>query len=326
MTRNLFSKLIALISGIALVIVAYNHNNQSLYIIDGNAYGTTWSVTSTSYIGDHHKNNIISIINDIDYIASNYKADSEISLINQDNKTEYKISVDLFNILKVAKTVENKSDGFYNIMMARKSGELGFSPNFGSTDIQTSVSSYRLNDDSFILYKDSSNWFDLSSVAKGYAVQKIHEYLIINKLTNHLIDIGGEIIINGTNNNDAWKVGIQDPSSLINKSIKILSNKNSSFLAIATSGEYRNFKFDSFGRKISHSINPMTLQSINNEIYSVTVLHDNSAAYADAYATLFNVMGFEKAIDKASNLDIAVMFILDDGKMIFSKKWYDLQL
>ena len=120
MTRNFFSKLIALVSGVVLVIVAYNHNNQSLYVISGNAYGTTWSVTSTSYIGDHYKNKITSIINDIDYVASNYKADSEISIINQDNKTEYKISEDLFNILEIAKTVENlESWDFHQILVQK---------------------------------------------------------------------------------------------------------------------------------------------------------------------------------------------------------------
>ena len=62
MTRNLFSKLIALIAGIILLVVAYNHNQKSLYEISGSAYGTRWSISSTEYISDLHKNNIISII------------------------------------------------------------------------------------------------------------------------------------------------------------------------------------------------------------------------------------------------------------------------
>ena len=68
---NFFSKLIALVSGVVLVIVAYNHNNQSLYVISGNAYGTTWSVTSTSYIGDHYKNKGL---NNIEIYAESYVA------------------------------------------------------------------------------------------------------------------------------------------------------------------------------------------------------------------------------------------------------------
>tara|TARA_B100000963_G_scaffold230545_1_gene201168 strand:- start:2 stop:976 length:975 start_codon:yes stop_codon:yes gene_type:complete len=323
-TRNLFSKLIALIAGIILLVVAYNHNQKSLYEISGSAYGTRWSISSTEYISDLHKNNIISIINRIDYVASNYKEDSEIAIINFTQGNDFKISSDLLNILIIAKDVENSSDGFYNIMMAKVSGQLGFSPDFNNTLNQTKVSSYTIDDQNFILYRDSSNWFDLSSIAKGYAVQTIHNYLKENNMNNHLIDIGGEIIVNGSSIEDNWKIGIQDPSSISNKALKVITNKNSSFLAIATSGEYRNYKIDDNGDKVSHTINPNTLKSINNKILSVTVLHESSATYADAYATALNVMGLEKALDKSNELNIASMFILENDEIVYSNKWYDL--
>ena len=223
MTRNLFSKLIALISGIILLVVAYNHNQKSLYEISGSAYGTRWSISSTEYISDLHKNNIISIINRIDYVASNYKEDSEIAIINFSQGNDFKISSDLLNILIIAKDVEKSSDGFYNIMMGKVSGQLGFSPDFNNTLNQTKVSSYTIDDQNFILYRDSSNWFDLSSIAKGYAVQTIHNYLKDNNMNNHLIDIGGEIIVNGSSTEDNWKIGIQDPSSISNKALKAVS-------------------------------------------------------------------------------------------------------
>tara|TARA_B100001093_G_scaffold485382_1_gene519669 strand:+ start:1864 stop:2844 length:981 start_codon:yes stop_codon:yes gene_type:complete len=324
-TRNLFSKLIALTAGIILLIVAYNHNQKSLYEISGTAYGTNWSISSTDYISDLHKNNIVSIINRIDFVASNYKKDSEIALINFSKKNKYKVSTDLINILAVAKDVEESSDGFYNVMMAKVSGQLGFSPNFNNNQYQINASSYEIDAQNYILYKNSSNWFDLSSIAKGYAVQAIHSYLITNNIYNHLIDIGGEIIVNGKNINNNWRIGIQDPSSINSKAIKIVTNQNSSFLAIATSGEYRNFKVDNYGNKISHTINPNTLKSINNEILSVTVLHELSATYADALATSFNAMGFKKALDKSNELNIATMFILANDEIVFSNKWYDLQ-
>tara|TARA_B100000579_G_scaffold387402_1_gene359784 strand:- start:4332 stop:5306 length:975 start_codon:yes stop_codon:yes gene_type:complete len=323
-TRNLFSKLIALIAGIILLVVAYNHNQKSLYEISGSAYGTRWSISSTEYISDLHKNNIISIINRIDYVASNYKEDSEIAIINFSQGNDFKISSDLLNILIIAKDVENSSDGFYNIMMGKVSGQLGFSPDFNNTLNQVKISSYTIDDQNFILYRDSSNWFDLSSIAKGYAVQTIHNYLKENNMNNHLIDIGGEIIVNGSSIEDNWKIGIQDPSSISNKALKVITNKNSSFLAIATSGEYRNYKIDDNGDKVSHTINPNTLKSISNKILSVTVLHESSATYADAYATALNVMGLEKALDKSNELNIASMFILENDEIVYSNKWYDL--
>lgn len=324
MTRNLFSKLIALTAGIILLIVAYNHNLKSLYEISGTAYGTRWSITSTEYISDLHKNNIISIINRIDYVASNYKKDSEIALINFSQKNNFKISKDLLNILTIAKDVEGSSNGFYNIMMAKVSSQLGFSPRFNNTLNQTNISSYNIDTQNLILSRDSSNWFDLSSIAKGYAVQSIHNYLKENNMNNHLIDIGGEIIINGKNIDDNWKVGIQDPSYMNNKALKIITNDNSSFLAIATSGEYRNFKIGDNGNKVSHTINPKTLQSINNKILSVTVLHESSATYADAYATAFNAMGYKQAFVKSNELNVASMFVLNNDEIVYSNKWYDL--
>ena len=324
MTRNLFSKLIALTAGIILLIVAYNHNQKSLYEISGTAYGTRWSITSTEYISDLHKNNIISIINRIDYVASNYKKDSEIALINFSQKNNFKISNDLLNILTIAKDVEESSNGFYNIMMAKVSSQLGFSPNFDNTLNQTNISSYNIDTQNLILSRNSSNWFDLSSIAKGYAVQSIHNYLKDNNMNNHLIDIGGEIIINGKNIDDNWKVGIQDPSYMNNKALKIITNDNSSFLAIATSGEYRNFKIGDNGNKVSHTINPKTLRSINNKILSVTVLHESSATYADAYATAFNAMGYKQAFVKSNELNVASMFVLNNDEIVYSNKWYDL--
>ena len=324
MTRNLFSKLIALTAGIILLIVAYNHNQKSLYEISGTAYGTRWSITSTEYISDLHKNNIISIINRIDYVASNYKKDSEIALINFSQKNNFKISNDLLNILTIAKDVEGSSNGFYNIMMAKVSSQLGFSPRFNNTLNQTNISSYNIDTQNLILSRDSSNWFDLSSIAKGYAVQCIHNYLKENNMNNHLIDIGGEIIINGKNIDDNWKVGIQDPSYMDNKALKIITNDNSSFLAIATSGEYRNFKIGDNGNKVSHTINPKTLKSINNKILSVTVLHESSATYADAYATAFNAMGYKQAFVKSNELNVASMFVLNNDEIVYSNKWYDL--
>ena len=324
MTRNLFSKLIALTAGIILLIVAYNHNQKSLYEISGTAYGTRWSITSTEYISDLHKNNIISIINRIDYVASNYKKDSEIALINFSQKNNFKISNDLLNILTIAKDVEGSSNGFYNIMMGKVSSQLGFSPRFNNTLNQTNISSYNIDTQNLILSRDSSNWFDLSSIAKGYAVQCIHNYLKENNMNNHLIDIGGEIIINGKNIDDNWKVGIQDPSYINNKALKIITNDNSSFLAIATSGEYRNFKIGDNGNKVSHTINPKTLRSINNKILSVTVLHESSATYADAYATAFNAMGYKQAFVKSNELNVASMFVLNNDEIVYSNKWYDL--
>ena len=329
MSRYLFSKIIALVAGIVLLVVAYIHNTNSVYSISGNAYGTYWSISSSEYIGDHHKEQIKTIINNIDLVASNYKPKSEINIINM-NFNEYQlISDDLLNILIIAKKVEDISEGYYNIMMGKVSSDLGFAPDFDQSIVQKQTSKYELNENDKSLKRYSDNWFDLSSIAKGYAVQQIHEYLYLNNLRNHLIDIGGEIIINGDKNGSPWTIGIQNPLLNYESSSLVIDNKNNNFLGIASSGEYRNYKIDLDGNKISHTINPNTLKSIKNNNLSITVVDTNSVTYADAYATAFNAMGKEKAIKIANRNDIALMVIFDDGygqDIVYSNKWYDLDL
>jgi len=326
-SRYLVSKIIALIAGLVLLVIAYNHNSNIIYNFSGEAYGTTWSISSSEYIADNHKEEIKSIINKIDLIASNYKPESEISQINI-NYAEYQfISNDLFKILEIAKVVELSTDGYYNIMLGKISSTLGFAPDFGKNTLQNKASTFNIDETNKSLIRYSNNWFDLSSIAKGYAVQEIHNYLISKNLKNHLIDIGGEIIINGNKNGIPWNIGIQNPLSSVDNATTTISNKNYNFLAIATSGEYRNFKLDEYGNKVTHTINPKTLSSIKNKILSVTVVNDYSATYADAYATAFNAMGLNRAIEVANNENIAIMVIYQNNEAVkinYSDKWYDL--
>jgi len=326
-SRYLVSKIIALIAGLVLLVIAYNHNSNIIYNFSGEAYGTTWSISSSEYIADNHKEEIKSIINKIDLIASNYKPESEISQINI-NYAEYQfISNDLFKILEIAKVVELSTDGYYNIMLGKISSTLGFAPDFGKDTLQNQASTFNIDETNKSLIRYSNNWFDLSSIAKGYAVQEIHNYLISKNLKNHLIDIGGEIIINGNKNGIPWNIGIQNPLSSVDNATTTISNKNYNFLAIATSGEYRNFKLDEYGNKVTHTINPKTLSSIKNKILSVTVVNDYSATYADAYATAFNAMGLNRAIEVANNENIAIMVIYQNNEAVkinYSDKWYDL--
>ena len=58
MSRYFFSKLVALLTGIILLVVAYIHNTNSLYYLSGDAYGTSWSISSSEYIADNHKDEI----------------------------------------------------------------------------------------------------------------------------------------------------------------------------------------------------------------------------------------------------------------------------
>jgi thiamine biosynthesis lipoprotein len=87
-------------------------------------------------------------------------------------------------------------------------------------------------------------------------------------------------------------------------------------LAVATSGDYRNF-FEHGGKRYSHSIDPRSGYPVDHNLVSVTVLH-KSAMTADAMATALTVLGPEAGMQLAKALDLPVWFIVREGN-----KWID---
>ena len=167
--------------------------------------------------------------------------------------------------------------------------------------------------------------FDLSSVAKGYAVDAISDYLLANNFNNYLIDIGGEIAANGFSKSGFWTIGIQDPQSF-QQNVSFTVPNTDKFVGVATSGDYLNFKYID-GEIVSHSIDPRILKSKDNNILSVTVLDDSSVGRADAFATAFNVMSLDESIKISESFGIKIKIIyLNDGLISFfeSKSWQNI--
>jgi thiamine biosynthesis lipoprotein len=157
---------------------------------------------------------------------------------------------------------------------------------------------------------------DFSAIAKGYGVDLIAELLEQNGISNYFIEIGGEARAKGQSaRGDAWKVGINVPDSGAGPS-EFVSVAPLVDQAIATSGNYRNY-YEVAGEKYGHTINPQSGFPEKNNLLSASVFAINCAT-ADAFATAFMVMGFEKAMEKVSSLEqVEAYFIVGntDGSM-----------
>ena len=227
----------------------------------------------------------------------------------------------MFSLLRFAENIHQITDGFYDVTLGSLIINEGFGPEATMIDSTIPVSKKRFEflSNNSIVKKDNFQ-FDLSSIAKGYAVDAISQLLTKANRNNFLIDIGGEIIVNGSKHGDPWVIGIQNPSSLKNQSsIEIYSTD---FLAVATSGEYRNYKLNEDGHLVSHTFDPETEESIIDKSYSVTVVSIESSMAADAWATALNVLGPERGIMVANEQGISVMYIMqEDNIMIKSESW-----
>ena len=254
---------------------------------------------------------------------STYIVDSEISKFNKMSTTKwFPISKDLLEVVKTAMQISVSTGGTFDISVSSLVDLWGFGPDIkneipnekkiqeakrhiGSSllEIQDSPPALRK--------KDSQLRLDVSAIAKGFAVDKISQYLSAQGLQDHLVEIGGEIRVHGFNNmGKKWRIAVEAPDLKRKTNYNILELTNQ---AIATSGDYRNFYVDN-GRRFSHIIDPTTGEPVIHNLASVTVLH-NSTMMADAFATALMVMGEKrgKLFSKEQGLSV-YMLIREQGK------------
>jgi thiamine biosynthesis lipoprotein len=90
--------------------------------------------------------------------------------------------------------------------------------------------------------------------------------------------------------------------------------------AVATSGNYRNY-FEEDGVRYTHILDPRTGKPERTNLLSVTVIAPD-CAQADAYATAFMVLGYEKSAEIVKQRpELEAWFIIagDDGKFVMKR-------
>jgi len=136
---------------------------------------------------------------------------------------------------------------------------------------------------------DARRKLDFNAIVQGYTADLIASRLDELGINDYMINIGGELKVKGKNvNNELWSIGIQNPSAEGEEAESIVQLTD---CAIATSGNYRNFKIID-GQKYSHTIDGRTGYPVSHNLLSCTVIA-KTAYEADAYATAFMVMGTE---------------------------------
>ena len=170
-----------------------------------------------------------------------------------------------------------------------------------------------LINDSLVMPKGMS--LDFNSIAQGFTVDLISEFLESKGNSNYLVEVGGEILAKGKNaDGDIWRVGVDKPTDSIDSSERFLFILDLEDKALATSGNYRKF-YQKDGIKYSHTINPFTAFPAQNRLLSVSVVHDN-CMLADAYATAFMTMGVKKTkkfVETQDEIEVYLVYTAKDG-------------
>lgn len=268
-----------------LILLSFFHQEPRKIHLEGYAQGTTWLVTYYAQDSSVTKSQIDSIFFKIDSSLSLYKP---YSLINQFNKSATGLGVDDHFITVIKKSLETyrATKGAFDITYGAKCK--------GSDQI--------IIQGNTVLKTRPCITIDVNGIAQGYTVDVIAGFLLLNGIKNFIVEVGGEIRVEGKRQpgNEPMKVGIESPadngspSPFIQKIISLESG------AITTSGNYN---------KKDHIIDPSSGKPVNNELTSVTI-YAKDAITADAYDNALMVMGLKRALKFVNKRkDLAAYFI-----------------
>ncbi|MBX2837447.1 MAG: FAD:protein FMN transferase [Gammaproteobacteria bacterium] len=293
----------------------------------GPTMGTQWSVVIVDEITDSSSESlrasIVAELARINALMSTYDEASQLSVFNHSRlTTPQSVHADTLRVVRQALVISQATEGAYDITLGPVIDLWGFGADPHSTRPSASALSSAMQSVGYqkLTLRERSLQksrpgvqVDLSSIAKGFAVDRIGELLEAVGINNYLADIGGEIRTRGHRAPRAnWRIGIEQPEGLSPASLSV------SEAHIATSGSYRNYRLDS-GKRYSHLIDGRTGLPIEHHLVAVTVLAESTMA-ADAWATAFMVVGPDQALRLANEHELAVVMTLADEEGQFFTK------
>lgn len=150
---------------------------------------------------------------------------------------------------------------------------------------------------------------DLGGIAKGYIADRLSEYFKETKVSEGIIDLGGNLVVFGDRD---YTVGIKQPfSDTLAATLKV-RNKT-----VVTSGTYERY-IPADVKLYHHILDPDTGYACDTDLASATII-GNSSMNADALSTVCILLGLENAQKLIeSTADTEAVFIDNDGKLHYT--------
>jgi len=304
---------------------------SSYYHNEGHVFGTYYNIRYEAL--EDLEPHIQAAFTEFDNSLSMFNPHSILSAINANRDT---LTNEAFEAMwDEARRVHELSEGAFDITVAPLVNYWGF----GNKGQQPRANSQQSIDSllSFVgfnkvamaehkVYKfDPRVMLDAGAVAKGQACDMIAGVLREHGCDNYLVDIGGEVVCHGHNaKGEPWHIGITKPN-LNNEGAQddLQEILNVTDIAMATSGNYRNYYYDGKERR-SHTIDPRTGWPVQHSLLSATVV-SSTCMRADALATACMVLGAEDAlamIDRAGDAACYLIVAQNDSLItLTSPNW-----
>ncbi len=306
------------------VLLGACENEQRPHQFQGATMGTTYSITlprlpegsSETQLRREFDERLAGVNREM----STYEDDSTISRFNRHDGSDWvAVSPAFVEVTRTALELSRLSGGVYDITVAPLVDLWGFgaADNFAErvpSDAEIAAALEKTGYQQLELQttppairkRNPDLTINLSSIAKGYGVDVLADYLESLGQDDFLVEIGGELRASGRSpRGDRWRIALEKPVAgerSVQRTIEIDG------LGVATSGDYRNY-FEKNGIRYSHIIDATTGKPISHSLASVTVLAD-TAMRADGWATVLLLLGEETGYELARRRNIAAYFIV----------------
>ncbi len=155
---------------------------------------------------------------------------------------------------------------------------------------------------------------NLSSVAKGFAVDRAIAVLKAQNIRDAIVNAGGDLMAIGTRDGKLpWKIGLQHPR----EPQQVLASFGVSEKAVATSGDYQRYFIEN-GIRYHHLLDPATGMPVHG-VSSATVIA-SSTMRANALAATSFLLGADKGMQLINSIQgMEGMIVEENGERRFSK-------
>lgn len=294
-----------------------------VHSLHGASMGTTWSARVAGTGIDGRQVTLQAALQaELDAIVAQMSHWEDDSLLSRYNRAPAGTWIDLppqfFDVIDYALWAHDASGGAYDPAAGALVALWGFGPKrrydhagFYAPDaaaiarVQAGRARPTLDRASRRLLQPGGAVLDLSSVAKGYAVDRLALCLEGRGLRHYLVEVGGELRGAGLKpDGQPWWVEVESVPDGAGTGQAVVALHG---LSIATSGDYRQF-FDVDQRRVSHTFDPRTGRPACG-VAAVTVLAPTCMA-ADALSTVLNVLGPIDGLAFAERRALAARFLV----------------
>ena len=312
-----FICLATLISCLQLLSCSSGKTNAfSFYALD------TVIEISVESLGKERDEKIISLIKETvsgyENVFSRTKTNSEVYKINNSEKTEFKISDDLREVIAVSLDIAEKSGGTFDFTC----GALSELWQIGNADadipspdeIENALSKCgygKVSLNGSTLTRSVGVIMDFGAVAKGYIAEKLTGMLKDNGVSYGILSLGGNISVFGDRpGKDGYNIGVKNPYG---DGIRGYVSVDCGYVSVCGTYE-RNKTVD--GVFYHHVFDMETGYPSSGGIVSVLMVSENGAQ-ADALSTALLVMGETRAENfiESHGTEMGAVFFFDDQRI-----------